>query len=67
MKWLKNAFHYLKLIFKKSTLDNLILEHFINEIIESGIIYELEKRTGLNEVAINNLLEELLIVYNKHF
>lgn len=67
MKWLKNAIHYLKLIFKKSSLDNVILDYFINEVINSDFINDIAENTKINKHKIIEILVEIQEFYNREF
>lgn len=67
MKWLKNAIHYLKLIFKKSSLDNVILDYFINEVINSDFINDIAENTKINKHKIIEILVEIQELYNREF
>ena len=72
--WLKKALHYLKLIFKKTTLDNVIVSYFIEEVIDNDkamarIKYLSNKYGGqkVSEQDIENILLAVKNAYNTHF
>lgn len=72
--WFKKAFHYITLIFKKTSLDNVILEYFIDEILNNDygmerIIYLVKKNSGetITKQQIKDVLYALTNTYDKYF
>lgn len=68
MNWLKKVWHYVLLIFKKTTLDNVILDYFIKELINNQeALNNIVKNTKFTRQQIIQLLMEIQGTYNLYF
>lgn len=68
MNWLKKAWHYVLLIFKKTTLDNVILDYFIKELLNNQeALNNIVKNTKFTRQQIIQLLMEMQGTYNLYF